>query len=125
VTSSELQPLIPVGTAIIGLVAGLLAPLMGGFAESSRQRRSSQRQYCDQILSLFGDVRVYHALTAPAEGVRRQLLLLSVRLNDERARNACSDLVAYAAGADATENEVIERWAAMVNEVARVFRSEA
>ena len=99
--------IVPTITAFVGLLAGLLAPLVASTAESRRRRRKDQRLQCDEILSLFKDVNVYQSMTAPDSGLRRRLLLGAVRLQDARAREACWALVDCSAMQGADREQVL------------------
>lgn len=119
-----LSALLPTGTAILGLVAGLLAPMVSNVLDGRKRRAESQRVQCDEILMLFQGVDVVQSLTESSSIVRRTLLLRAVRIQDERARQACHDLVDYAVGGNFQEDELLVRWSVMIHEVARVYRSQ-
>ncbi|MFJ3229841.1 hypothetical protein [Streptomyces sp. NPDC086787] len=118
-----LSALLPTGTAILGLVAGLLAPMISSLLDGRKRRGEHQRVQCDEILTLFQGVDVVRSLTEPSSIVRRSLLLRAARIQDGRARQACNDLVEYAVGANWQEAELLSRWSVMIHEVARVYRS--
>jgi hypothetical protein len=115
--------IVPTITAFIGLLAGLLAPLIASTAESRRRRREDQRLQCDEILSLFKDVSVYQSLTAPDSGLRRRLLLGAVRLQDTRAREVCWALADSSAMQEPDREQVLAHWTDVIREVSRVYRT--
>jgi hypothetical protein len=117
--------ILPTITAVLGLAAGLLAPMLASSMDRRKRRSEDQRAQCDEILTLFQGVDVVSALTEPSSAVRRSLVLRSVRIHDQAARQACSDLVEYATGSDVREDELLNRWSSMIHEVARVYRSMA
>ncbi|MFF4485220.1 hypothetical protein ACFY0F_01795 [Streptomyces sp. NPDC001544] len=118
-----LSALLPTGTAILGLAAGLLAPMVSSTLDGRKRRADNQRVQCDEILTLFQGVDVVRALTEPSSVVRRSLMLRAVRIQDDRARQACHDLVEYAVGQNVRDDELLDRWSTMIHEVARVYRS--
>lgn len=122
-TSQWYASLVPVVSALLGLVAGLLSPLIVGGLGRRDRRRTDQRAWCDEILAMFRDVNVTDVLRDPRNGTRRGLLLIAVRIRDERARNACTGLVEYCSRNDATDDGVLDRWTTMVDHVARVYRA--
>lgn len=120
--NSLLTSLLPVITALVGLGAGLLSPLVTTGADRRDRRRNDQRQLCDQLLSMFENANVTESLKDPRNTTRRRLLLLAVRVRDTKAREACTDLVQFASGNEATDSGILERWSVMVREVARAHR---
>lgn len=119
-----LSALLPTGAAILGLAAGLLAPMVSSSLDGRKRRADNQRVQCDEILTLFQGVDVVQSLTEPSSVVRRSLLLRAVRIQDDGARQACHDLVEYAVSANFREDELLDRWSVMIHEVARVYRSQ-
>jgi hypothetical protein len=122
-TSAWYASLVPVISALLGLVAGLLSPLVTGGMGRRDRRRTDQCARCDEILAMFRDVNVIDVLRDPRNGTRRGLLLAAVRIHDERARTACTALVEYCSRGDATNEEILNRWTTMVDHVARVYRA--
>jgi hypothetical protein len=110
-------------TAIVGLTAGLLAPVITAATGTRQRRREEQRSLCEEILALFKDVHVFEALTAGGGVLRRNLMLLAVRLLDEEARVACYKLVQCATDPECQQTAVLDKWTLMITEVSRVYRS--
>jgi hypothetical protein len=115
--------LLPVLTALLGLVAGLMAPFLAGRASTRLKRRDEQRALCGTILDLFRGVNVIGPLTDPHSSTRRILLLTAARLKDDGARRACTELVEYSSRPESSHDEILDRWTAMVEEVARAYRA--
>lgn len=122
-TPHWLNGLLPVMSAFLGLAAGLLSPLVSGGIGRRSTRRADQRACCEEILEMFRNVNVVETLRSPLDATRRSLLLIAVRIRDATARNACMALVEYASGPQATEAGILDRWVAMIEEVARVYRT--
>jgi hypothetical protein len=120
-----LSAILPTVTAVLGLMAGLLTPWFTDAVDSRKRRSENQRTQCEEILMLFQGADVVRTLVEPSSAVRRSLVLRAVRLQDERARQACQEVVEYAAGPQIQESELLDLWSAMIHEVARVYRSMA
>jgi hypothetical protein len=117
-----LAGLVPVISALLGLGAGLVSPVIATRSGRSDRRRDAERGVCDQILSMFQDVNALENLKNPQGTTRRRLLLLAVRIGDQGARETCTELVEFASSSDATDDGILDRWTHMVSEIARVYR---
>ncbi len=115
--------LVPVFSALLGLTAGLLSPVVTGGIGRRNGRRTDQRARCDEILAMFREVNVVAALRDPRGFTRRNLLLTAVRIRDAKVREACNELVECCSRLDATDDEILDRWTVMVRHVARVYRA--
>jgi hypothetical protein len=115
--------LLPTLTAVLGLTAGLLAPVITAATGMRQRRREEQRALCEEILALFKDVHVFEALTSGGGMLRRNLMLLAVRLLDEDARRACYKLVQRATDPECQSTTVLDEWTLMITEVSRVYRA--
>lgn len=122
-TQGLLTLLLPTATAVLGLAAGLLAPLITSATGMRQRRKEEQRSLCEEILALFKDVHVFEALTSGGGVLRRNLMLLAVRLLDEKARLACYRLVQCATDPETQPPAVLDEWALMITEVSRVYRA--
>lgn len=116
------QALTPAGTAILGMSVGLSAPFISAALARRTRRREDERSRCDRILALFEDGDVSERLLAPDGRVRRTLMLIALCVEDDRARDACTELARYAATANASAQETLDRWATMAQEVSRARR---
>jgi hypothetical protein len=122
VNQSTLALLLPAATAVLGLFAGLTAPMIAQRVQAKERRAETQRGHCDEILRLFEDVDVRSTLLDTHSGTRRRMLLHAMRLTDKRARAACEELVEYATGPNGAQAELLDRWSTMIHEVARAYR---
>lgn len=123
VTSPWYAGIVPVISALLGLLAGLLSPMIVGGLGRRDRRRMDQRARCDEVFAMFREVNVTEALRDPWSGARRSLLLTAVRIRDEHARDACTTLVEYCSRDDATDQGILDRWTTMVDHIARVYRA--
>lgn len=118
--------IIPIITAVIGLAAGLTAPMVNAALGRRAQSRSDEQGRCDRVLAMFEEGDVADRLLAPDGQVRRMLYLTAMCIKDDPAREACKELATYVASADgadvAVRHEVVSRWATMVQEVSRARR---
>lgn len=118
-----MSAIVPVAGTMLGLLAGLLSPVITDGVGRRNTRRTDERARCDDILGMFRDVNVVTTLRNPRDGTRRALLLTAVRIRDHQARSACTNLVEYSSRGDATDDEILDRWTTMIDEVARVHRA--
>jgi hypothetical protein len=114
--------LLPVATAVVGLVAGLLSPIITNYATNRAGRRDEQRTRCDFILKLFEAPDSVASLRDPNSTIRRSLLLHGKRLKDDRARQACEALVQCASNPEASIDDIRAHWSTMVEMVSRAYR---
>lgn len=111
-------------SALGGLIVGLGAPALASREERRSAARDWERSLADRVLELWeGESDLYGALTASASPLRRNLMLLGVRLRDKDAREACLELVRLADTSNPDEEELLNAWADMVAAVASVYRS--
>jgi hypothetical protein len=107
-----------------GLVAGLLAPVVGQRSASRVLRRERQADLGRAALVLFeGDETLDVLLRGTASATRRKLFLLATQLDDDAARRASLDLVASAGDPSVPGEVVEERWTTCVRALGRVARS--
>lgn len=123
--SSELAS---AGIALVSVLGGLIVGLGAPALASHEARRSAahdqERSLADRVLEMWeneGDL--YAALTSRTAPLRRNLMLLGIRLRDKEARNACLELVQLADAGNPDEEELLNAWADMVAAVARVYRN--
>jgi hypothetical protein len=116
------QIFILLGT-VIGAVLGMTVPVISSTLTRRDRNSDVQRQTALEIMALFE-----HG-GPPEEGfasyksaTRRRLYLLALRLDDQRARNACMNFIASAGGDQPIEEEVLNSWDVMMNEVGHVYR---
>lgn len=104
---------------MVGAGTPILTARLGARAVAHRR----QQEIAEEILSLWEAQRPITAiLRGDAGNVRRSVLLLGVRLRDEKARTACMDLVRLAADEVADDATLIDAWTAMVSLVAAAYR---
>lgn len=117
------SPLITLAAGATGAFIGLAAPLINAMTARLGSQRDQQRKLADEILDLFQDGQKLDTLMAGSHSsARRKLYLLGLRLTDEQARTACTDLVEAAGNPQASEDDLFPPWQKAIAELSRVSR---
>jgi hypothetical protein len=115
------SPLLTLIAGAVGATIGLSAPLISGTLARRAASRDNQRAVAQEILSLYG-LAPLSALIGEDSPLRRKLFSLALQLHDQKAYQACKDLVDAAAEANASAELIFPEWETMNTEVRRTFR---
>ncbi|GLH99810.1 hypothetical protein [Phytohabitans aurantiacus] len=119
------SPLVTLAAGMIGATIGLLAPVIAASLTRLGATKQAQREVADSILDLLSEPKPIDALlTGSFSPARRRLYILGIRLRDDVARRACTDLVKAAGDVGASEDDLFPAWQNAITEVSRISRGK-
>lgn len=117
------SPWVTIFAGVVGAVIALVSPFIAGWTNRRGAVRQAQREVASQIVDLLSAPgSLPSVFCGPESPARRRLLGLGLRLQDEAARNACTELVVTADGRDVSEDDLFHAWNHALHEVSRISR---